>query len=114
MAKSNKIKRKVPIFRVPMTLNVNYTELFHTPEVEKAIIDEVLCAIKEGVTNEKDSTSLFVVAQSDYLIALEKPQWTSSLQNALKYYVAKEDYSKCVECRDLINKLSYEQQPEAY
>jgi DNA-binding ferritin-like protein (Dps family) len=85
-------------------------------KVKEVDISDFKKTIEEATNNNKKVKPLIgqYTQLVDYLIALEKPQWTSSLQNALKYYVAKEDYSKCVECRDLINKLSYEQQPEAY
>jgi protein-arginine kinase activator protein McsA len=40
-----------------------------------------------------------------YYIELKKDQWKISLEKALEYYVEKEEYDRCIECRDLINKL---------
>ena len=39
------------------------------------------------------------------MVELEKNNWKPSLENALEYYIEREEYDKCVECRDLINQL---------
>jgi hypothetical protein len=100
-----KIKRKIPIFRVTMMPGASYDILAETPEVVQIVIDETVIAIKEGIDKNKKSISLFEVANSDYYIELKKDNWKSSLERALEYYVEREEYNKCVECRDLLNKL---------
>ncbi len=57
------------------------------------------------MVKNKKSISLFEVANSEYYIELEKDKWKSSLENALEYYLEREEYNKCAECRDLINQL---------
>ena len=105
MTKNKKMRRKIPVFRVNMAPGVSYSILTETPEVIQIVIDETIIAIKEGIAKKKKSILLFEVANSDYYIELEKDKWKSSLENALEYYVEKEEYSKCIECRDLINQL---------
>ncbi len=36
---------------------------------------------------------------------LEKDKWQTSLETAIEYYAEKEEYDKCIECRDLITKI---------
>jgi len=101
MIKNNKMKRKVPLIKV----NIPYDEFIAIPEVREVIIGEVFIAIKEGIKGKKKSISLFEVANSNYYIDLDKQQWKSSLEKALEFFVEKEDYVKCIECRDLIKEL---------
>jgi hypothetical protein len=101
-------KRKVPIFKMSVAFDEDYSKITNMPEVKAAVIDELVVAIKEGVDKKKKSTSLFSLANTDYYIELDKQQWGVSLQNALDYYVKKENYKKCIECRDLIKQISYE------
>jgi hypothetical protein len=105
MIKNKKMRRKIPVFRVTMAPGVSYSVLTETPEIVQIVIDETIVAIKEGIAKKKKSILLFEVANSDYYIELEKDKWKSSLENALEYYVEKEEYNKCIECRDLINQL---------
>jgi hypothetical protein len=99
------MRRKIPVFRVNMAPGVSYSVLTETPEIIQIVIDETIIAIKEGIVKKKKSIPLFAVANSEYFIELKKDQWKTSLEKALEYYVEKEEYDRCIECRDLINQL---------
>jgi hypothetical protein len=105
MIKTKKMRRKIPVFRVSLPPGVSYSILTETPEIIQIVIDETVVAIKEGINKNKKSISLFEVANSEYYIELKKDKWKSSLETALDYYAEREEYNKCIECRDLINKL---------
>jgi hypothetical protein len=102
-------RRKIPTLKLSMSSDIDYSEIIKIPGVADTVMEELVLAIKEGVTNKKKSISLFALADTDYYINIEKEQWVMSLNNALHYYVEIEDYNKCIECRDILNKLSYEQ-----
>ena len=104
----SKSKRKIPTFRVSVMPDADYSQILHIPEVKEAVMNEVVIAIKEGVNTKKKSISLFSLANSEYYIELEKPQWGTSLQQALSFYESEENYIKCIECRELLKKLSYD------
>lgn len=99
------MKRKVPVFRVSIKPGASFRPLTEIPEVKEVVIEETIVAIKEGIKKKKKSISLFEIAGSDYYVELEKDKWKLSLENAIEYYLEKEDYNKCIECRDLIGKL---------
>ena len=100
-------KRKIPTLKLSISPDVDYSEIENIPGVKDTVMDELVLAIKEGVTSKKKSISLFALADTEYYINIEKEQWGTSLNNALDYYVKIEDYDKCIECRDILNKLSY-------
>jgi hypothetical protein len=102
-------KRKIPILKLSISSDTDYSEMINIPGVKDVVIDELVLAIKEGVLNKKKSISLFALANTEYYINVDKEQWNASLNNALNYYVNIENYNKCIECRDIINQLSYEQ-----
>lgn len=99
------MRRKIPILRVKIEPGANYSQLTEIPEVKQAVIEEAICAIKDGIKRNKSSILLFEVAYSNYYIELEKPKWKPTLEKILEYYIEKEEYDKCIEARDLINKL---------
>lgn len=105
MTKTKKMRRKIPILRVSVEHGADYSQLAEIPEVRKAVLEETLYAIKEGIEKNKKSISLFEVAHSDCYIELDKQNWKVTLEKALETYVEKEDYDKCIEIRDLISKL---------
>lgn len=97
--------RRIPKFRVNLGPGASYDMLTEVPEVIQVVIDETVVAIKEGIAKKKKSINLFEITNSEFYIELKKEQWKSSLEKALEYYLEKEEYERCAECRDLINKL---------
>lgn len=100
-----KMRRKIPVLRVSIEPGASYSQLREIPEIQKVVIEEAVYAIKEGIAKNKSSISLFEVAYSDYYIELKKEKWKSTLEKALEYYLEREEYDRCAEARDLINKL---------
>ena len=106
MVKTRKImRRKIPVFRVHVGPGADYAQLKEIPEVQQAVRDEAVYAIKDGIEKHKSTITLFEIANSDYYVELSKDKWKSTLENIIEYYVEKEDYDKCAEARDLISKL---------
>lgn len=99
------MKRKIPVFRVHVQPGASYGQLHEIPEVKEVVIEEVVVAIKDAIKGKKKSIQLFEVAGSDYYIELKKEQFKSSLETALQYFLDKEEYDRCVECRDLLNEI---------
>ena len=99
------MRRTIPVFRVYLPEGMSYDILAETPAIKQIVINETINAIKYGIDKKKKSISLFELADSEYYIELIKDKWKSSLEHALEYYIEKEEYDKCIECRDLINKL---------
>jgi hypothetical protein len=99
------MKRQIPVFRVNVQPGASYDQLHEIPEVKEVVIEEVIVAVREAIRRKKSSIELFEVANSDYYLELKKDQFKSSLETALEYFVEKEEYDRCIECRDLINKL---------
>ena len=105
MVKNRKMRRKVPVFRVTAEPGADYSVLTTFPEIKKAILDEAIYAIKDGIEKKKSTISLFEIADSEYYIELSKDKWKPILEHLIDHYVEKEEYDKCVEARDLISKL---------
>jgi hypothetical protein len=99
------MKRQIPVFRVNVQPGASYDQLHEIPEVKEVVIEEVIVAVREAIRRKKSSIELFEVANSDYYLELKKDQFKSSLETVLEYFVEKEEYDRCIECRDLINKL---------
>jgi len=99
------MKRKIPVFKVRVQPGASYDQLHEIPEVKEVVIEEIITAIKDAIKRKKSSIELFEVADSDYYLELKKDQFKPSLETAIEYFVKKEEYERCIECRDLINKL---------
>jgi hypothetical protein len=105
MIKRLNMRRKVPVFSLKARPGMDYSKLTAIPEIRKVVIEETLVAIKDGIKKKVKKIALFEIANSDCYIDLEKNKWKPTLEHTIGYFVEKEDYSKCAEIRDLINKL---------
>jgi hypothetical protein len=101
----NEMRRKIPILRIKMDIGADYSQITEVPEIRKIVMEETVYAIKEGIEKKKDSISLFEIYNTNYLIELSKKEWKSSLETALEYFLENEEYDRCAEARDLLNKL---------
>lgn len=97
--------RRIPILKVNLNPRINYSELGKIPEIKNIVLNETIYAIKDGINKKKNSIFIFEIANSDLLIELKKDDWESTLKNSLEYFIEIEDYNKCIEIRDLIEKL---------
>ena len=99
------MRRKIPVLRISIEPGASYSQLTEVPEIKEVVIEETIYAIKDGIAKNKNSISLFEVAHTDYYIELEKKKWKPALKKVLEYFLEREEYNKCAEARDLINKL---------
>ncbi len=97
--------RQVPIFRLVMGENASYDAIKDIPEVKKVVMDELINAIKDGIKRRRANISLFQINDSNYIVGLDKKQWKPSLETALKYYEAQEEYKVCSEVKKIIDSL---------
>ena len=93
------------MFKVNVEPGASYDQLNEMPEVKEVVIEEVINAIRDAIKRKKSKIELFEVADSDYYLELDKNKFKTSLETAIEYFVEKEEYDKCIECRDLINKI---------
>jgi hypothetical protein len=106
MVKNKRKKmRRIPVFKVVAEPGADYSTLTDVPEIKKIVLEEAIYAIKDGIEKHKHSISLFEIADSNYYIDLSKDKWKPTLEHLIGYYSEKEEYNKCIEIRDLINKL---------
>lgn len=97
--------RIIPVFRLVLDHDVSYSDVEQNPYVRDVVMSELIDAVKDGIKRRRRNISLFVINDSNYIVGLDKKEWKSSLQSALKYYEIKEEYNKCSEIVNLIKSL---------
>lgn len=99
------MKRRIPVFRLSLIEGATHEQVSSHPDVRKAVIEETIFAIKDGIKKRKKSISLFQIAGTTTYLELEKEKWQPTLENMLEQYIEDEDYDKCIEIRDLIKQI---------
>ncbi len=101
----SKKKRQIPLIKVRINNGSSYSQLIDNPGIKNLVIETAVNAIADGITNNKDKTYIFEVADCEFYIELEKSNWKKTLETAMDYFVEKEDFDSCICCRDLITKI---------
>jgi hypothetical protein len=97
--------RQVPVFRVVLDRGITFDDVEQNPEVQAAVMSELIDAVRDGIKRRRRNISLFQINDSNYIVGLDKKQWKPSLESALKYYEIREEYNTCSEIVKLINSL---------
>ena len=97
--------RKVPILKIPLDNNEDFSKICEIPEFKFLIMNETLKAIKDGVKKKKKQITLFEISDSKHCLNIDKDNWKPSLNSAMEYFVNLDDYNKAIECRDLLKQI---------
>jgi len=88
--------RKIPIISLE-----DFEAKAKKPLVMKSLVSNIATGIKENL----QSVNVAEIKNHDVIISVPKDEWKSGLENALDYYIEKEEYEVCSEIKKLINKL---------
>tara|TARA_R100000479_G_scaffold158259_1_gene95155 strand:- start:292 stop:564 length:273 start_codon:yes stop_codon:yes gene_type:complete len=88
--------RKIPIISLE-----DFEAKAKKPLVMKSLVSNIATGIKENL----QSVNVAEIKNHDVIISVPKDEWKSGLENALGYYIEKEEYEVCSEIKKLINKL---------
>ena len=87
--------RRIPIFEYNEELKSSKHQVY------KSLID----GVSEAIKNNKTEVKLCEVKNSNIFITVEKQEWKNSLDSALQFYIASEEYEECSKIKNLIDKL---------
>lgn len=98
-------KRKVPLLNYNIGSFSDYEVLTELSETKKKIFKGLVEAIVHSNTKELQVAEIFQINETNKVLLLEKDKWKRSLENAMEFYVAIEDYENGIKCRELINNI---------
>ena len=88
--------RKIPIISL---------EDFEAKAKKPVVIKSLVTNIAEGVDSNLESVNVAEIKNYDIIISVPKSEWKSGLENAMEYYIKKEEYEECSKIKKLIKKL---------
>ena len=80
-------------------------EDFETKAKKRIVMESLVKNVAEGVDLNLDEIDIAEIKNHDVLISIPKKEWKTSLEQAIKFYVEKEQYEKCSKIKTLISKL---------
>lgn len=85
---------------IPVFDEEDATDFFE--ENEELVYSRILQAVNEGIKANLKVINLFELNGTGVHITSQRKDWKSGLQDALDYYLAKENYEACTQIRELI------------
>jgi hypothetical protein len=83
----------------------SFLETLKTPEFKELVKTKVLERVTDAITNSRGELALFRMVYYGLDLIVEKKQFKKLLNTILTIYQHEEDYLKCVEIKNLIDKI---------
>ena len=61
--------------------------------------------IANGIKDDLESVNIAEIKNHDVIVSVPKTEWKAGLENAMDYYIKKEEYEECSKIKKLINRL---------
>ena len=89
--------RKIPIISL---------EDFEAKAKKPTMMKSLVSNIAEGVDLDLESVNIAEIKNHDVIISVPKSEWKGGLENAMDYYIEKEEYEECTKIKNLIKKIN--------
>ena len=88
--------RKIPIISL---------KDFETKSKKRIMYKSLVESITKGVDLDLESVNIAEIKNHDILISVPKTEWKPGLENAMNYYIEREEYEECSKIKKLIEKI---------
>jgi hypothetical protein len=78
---------------------------FEAKAKKTTMMKSLVSNIAEGIEYELESVNIAEIKNHDVIISVPKSEWKGGLENAMNYYIEKEEYETCSKIKNLINKI---------
>ena len=88
--------RKIPIISL---------EDFEAKAKKTTMMKSLVLNIADGIEDNLESVNVAEIKNHDVIISVPKTEWKGGLENAMNYYIEKEEYEECSKIKKLIEKI---------
>jgi hypothetical protein len=88
--------RKIPIISL---------EDFEAKAKKPIMMKSIVVNIAEGIEDNLESVNIAEIKNQDVVVSVPKSQWKPGLENAMNYYIEREEYEECSKIKKLIERL---------
>ena len=89
--------RKIPIISL---------EDFEAKAKKPLMMKTLVSKIANGIDENLESVNVAEIKNTDIILSVPKTEWKGGLENAMNYYIEKEEYEECSKIKNLIEKIS--------
>jgi len=69
------------------------------------MMKSIVVNIADGIEDNLESVNIAEIKNQDVIVSVPKSQWKGGLENAMDYYIEREEYEECSKIKKLIEKL---------
>ena len=88
--------RKIPIISL---------EDFEAKAKKPTMMKSLVINIADGIEDNLESVNIAEIKNQDIIISVPKTEWKAGLEQAMEYYIEKEEYEECSKIKKIIKKL---------
>ena len=88
--------RKIPIISL---------EDFEAKAKKRQVYKSLVESVTNGVNEDLESANVAEIKNHDIIISVPKSEWKGGLENALNFYIEREEYEECSKIKKLIERL---------
>ena len=103
--KEETAKRKITSIEISYSNKRELKELSNKEEFRGIIMRDSFRAIKDAIKNNYTTIELFNIINLSIIIKLSSLYFPTALKRISKYFEENEEYEKCAEIKQLINKI---------
>ena len=80
-------------------------EDFKAKAKKTTMMKSLVLNIAEGIEDKSESVNVAEIKNYDIIISVPKSEWKGGLENAMDYYIEREEYEECSKIKKLIKRL---------
>jgi len=106
MEQDIKTKKGIINLQVSYENEEDLEEISKNEDFTAFALQQSLDIILQAIEDKKDKVELFNIINLSLIVEIDSTQYTAVLKKVQEYYSQIEDFDKCIEIQDVINKIS--------
>ena len=78
---------------------------FEAKAKKPIMMKSLVVNIANGIKDDLESVNIAEIKNHDVIVSVPKTEWIAGLENAMDYYIEREEYEECSKIKKLIEKI---------
>ena len=78
---------------------------FEAKAKKPIMMKSLVVNIANGIKDDLESVNIAEIKNHDVIVSVPKTEWKVGLENAMDYYIKREEYEECSKIKEIINRL---------
>ena len=78
---------------------------FEAKAKKPVMMKSLVVNIANGIKDDLESVNIAEIKNHDVIVSVPKTEWKAGLENAMDYYIKREEYEECSKIKNIIERL---------